>query len=337
MKGQAYTVKAGNLKNLKLTVFDLKDPNQDEVSVEVKAIGLNFADIFAIMGLYSATPKGEFIPGLEYAGVIIKVGSQVNEFKTGDKVMGVIRFGAYTTHLNIDRCYVLPLPQPWTFEEGAAYLVQLLTAFYAIKNLGDIQKGQTVLIHSAVGGVGLWAIQIAKKYQAFAIGTVGSANKVKFAKEQGYDQVIVRSNNFKSDLKQGLEGRELNLIIDCIGGKIFQTGYDLLAPMGRVVVFGSAHYAFTGDSPNYIKLLFKYIRRPKIDPQKMIEKNKGVMGFNLIWIYEKADLMHQLLSEIDQLGLEKPYVGHVYSFEELPHALRFFQTGKNIGKIIIKV
>ena len=107
--------------------------------------------------------------------------------------------------------------------------------------------------------------------------------------------------------------------------------------MGRVVVFGSAHYAFTGDSPNYIKLLFKYIRRPKIDPQKMIEKNKGVLGFNLIWIYDKADLMHQLLSEIDQLGLGKSHVGHVYSFEELPQALRFFQTGKNIGKIIIKV
>jgi len=318
MKGQAYRVKAGNLKNLKLTQFDLEDPNQDEVSVEVKAIGLNFADIFAIMGLYSATPKGEFIPGLEYAGVITKVGSQVKEFKTGDKVMGVIRFGAYTTHLNIDHRYVVPLPQPWTFEEGAAYLVQLLTAYYALKNLGDIQKGQTVLIHSAVGGVGLWALQIAKKYHTYTIGTVGSANKVKFAKEQGYDQVIVRSNNFKSDLKQGLEGRELNLIIDCIGGKIFQTGYDLLASMGRVVVFGSAHYAFTGDSPNYIKLLFKYIRRPKIDPQKMIEKNKGVLGFNLIWIYDKADLMHQLLSEIDQLGLQKPHVGHEYSFEELP-------------------
>ena len=337
MKGRTYKVKAGNLKKLKLAPFDLQEPNQDEVTVEVKAIGLNFADIFAIMGLYSATPKGEFVPGLEYAGVIIKVGSQVNEFKTGDKVMGVIRFGAYTTHLNIDRRYVLPLPQPWTFEEGAAYLVQLLTAFYAIKNLGDIQKGQTVLIHSAVGGVGLWAIQIAKKYQAFTIGTVGSESKVEFAKQQGYDQVIVRGNNFESDLCQKLEGRELNLIIDCIGGKIFQTGYDLLAPMGRVVVFGSAHYAFTGDSPNYIKLLFKYIRRPKIDPQKMIENNKGVLGFNLIWIYEKADLMHQLLSEIDQLGLEKPYVGHVFSFEELPQALRFFQTGKNIGKIIIKV
>ncbi|MCZ6899989.1 MAG: alcohol dehydrogenase catalytic domain-containing protein, partial [Bacteroidetes bacterium] len=156
MKGRAYKVKAGNLKKLKLAPFDLQEPNQDEVTVEVKAIGLNFADIFAIMGLYSATPKGEFIPGLEYAGVIIKVGSQVNEFKTGDKVMGVIRFGAYTTHLNIDRRYVLPLPQLWTFEEGAAYLVQLLTAYYALKNLGDIQKGQTVLIHSAVGGVGLW-------------------------------------------------------------------------------------------------------------------------------------------------------------------------------------
>ena len=161
MERIAFKGKAGNLKNLRQVKEDLEDPAELELQVEVKAIGLNFADIFAIMGLYSATPKGPFIPGLEYSGIVIKVGSKVDTFKPGDRVMGVSRFGAYTTHINSDYRYLSVIPGAWSYEEGAAYLVQVLTAYYALVVLGSLQKGQTVLIHSAAGGVGLWAQQIA--------------------------------------------------------------------------------------------------------------------------------------------------------------------------------
>ncbi|MFM8487191.1 MAG: alcohol dehydrogenase catalytic domain-containing protein, partial [Bacteroidota bacterium] len=120
----------------------------------------NFADVFAIWGLYGATPEGSFTPGLEYAGVVERVGSDISHLKPGDRVMGVTRFGAYTTHLNIDARYAIPLPQGWNFEQGAAYLVQTLTAYYGMVHLGAMQKNQAVLIHSAAGGVGLQAVQI---------------------------------------------------------------------------------------------------------------------------------------------------------------------------------
>jgi alcohol dehydrogenase len=102
--------KAGSINNIKLTEESLPEPSSNEVTVEVKAIGLNFADLFAIQGLYSATPKGTFIPGLEYSGIILRKGGNVNNFSVGDKVIGAIRFGAYTTHLNIDQKYILHLP-----------------------------------------------------------------------------------------------------------------------------------------------------------------------------------------------------------------------------------
>src|SRR5688500_16645580 len=107
---QVYRVpKAGSIKNLKRLIEVLEPPGADEVTVRVKAIGLNFADIFAIQGLYSATPKGSFIPGLEFAGEIIAVGAAVPEWQVGDKVMGVTRFGGYVSHINSHHRYVIPL------------------------------------------------------------------------------------------------------------------------------------------------------------------------------------------------------------------------------------
>lgn len=337
MKRRAYKLKAGNVKHLKVREEDLADPADNEVTIAIKTIGLNFADLFAIWGLYSATPKGEFVPGLEYAGIVEKIGKNVTNVKEGDQIMGITRFGAYASHLNIDSRYVLPLPASWNFEEGAAYLVQVLTAHYGLLHLGNLQKEQTVLIHSAAGGVGILANRIAKKYDAFTIGTVGSPAKVDFLKKEGYDRTIVRSSNFGNDLKSSLGDRDLNLIMECIGGKVLSEGYKQLAPQGRMIVYGSARYATPGNRPNYFKLIYQFLTRPKIDPQGMTNLNTAVLGFNLIWLYEKAELMHEILKEIEVLQIEKPHIGHRFTFEELPDALKLFQSGKTIGKVVINL
>jgi NADPH:quinone reductase-like Zn-dependent oxidoreductase len=336
MKRRLYRIdKAGSIDDLKLREDELPVPGDLEVTVEVKAVGLNFADIFAIQGLYKAAPKENFVPGLEYSGVIIRVGKMVKNLKVGDRVMGVTRFGAYVSHLNIDSQYVFPLHDDWSFEEGAGFLVQVLTAYYGLVYLGALEKEATILIHSAAGGVGIWANRIAKNYGAFTIGTIGSEKKIDFCKQEGYDEVIVRSENFEDDLKKSLKGRSLNLIMDCIGGTIFKTGYRLLAPQGRVVVYGSARYTTQGSKPNFLKLALMYWRRPKVDPQTMINFNKSIMGFNLIYLYEKAGLMEKLLKEMNELQLDKPVVGHTYPFEKLHEAIYFFQTGKTVGKVVL--
>ncbi|HKK79214.1 MAG TPA: zinc-binding dehydrogenase [Phaeodactylibacter sp.] len=337
MQRTAYRLKAGSLANMQATEEDLPPPAAGEVTVAVRAIGLNFADIFAIWGLYGATPEGSFIPGLEYAGEVAAVGEEVESVQVGDRIMGVTRFGAYASHLNIDARYVIPLPAGWSYEEGSAYLVQVLTAYYGLKQLGAIQHGQTALIHSAAGGVGIWANRIAKQYGAYTIGSVGSAHKLDFLRQEGYDEGIVRSRHFGRDLKQALGDRELHLIMECIGGKILEQGYEILAPQGRMIVYGSARYGSVGNRPNYLKLLYYYLTRPKIDPQKMPEHNKSVMGFNLIWLYHRAELMHQLLGELSELDLGKPHVGHTFEFQALKDAILKFQTGKTIGKVVVTV
>jgi len=336
---RAYKIipKAGNMDHLKLIQETLEPPLGEEICIKVKSIGLNFADIFAIFGLYSATPKGSFIPGLEYSGDVLSVGEKVKNFKSGDKVMGVTRFGGYSDHLNIDENYVSHLPEGWTYDEGAAFIIQAFTAYYALVVLGDIKKGNTVLIHSAAGGVGILANRIAKKFDAYTIGSIGSDRKVDLLNKEGYDDYIIRSNNFREDLRRKLGDKELNIILECIGGQIFKDGFRLLATEGRMVVYGSANYATPGKKPNYLRLIRQYWKRPRLDPTRMIEWNKSVMAFNLIHLYDKKHYFNHYLSELTELDIGKPHIGETYSFSELIKAVRFFQTGNTVGKVIIQV
>ena len=329
--------KAGSIDNLKLVEEPINDPESNEVQIEVKAIGFNFADIFAMFGLYGATPKGSFIPGLEFSGIVTKVGEDVKGIKEGREVMGVTKFGGYTSHLNLDSRYVIPLPSEWNFEEGAAYLVQVLTAYYALIELGDIKKGATVLVQSAAGGVGIWTNRIAKLFDAYTIGCVGSTSKLDLLEKEGYDHGFVRGKAFRSDLKTVLGDRELNIVMECVGGKVLKDSYVTMAPEGRMIVYGSARYAQPGVKPNYIKLLWQFYKRPMLDPQEMIEQNKSVMGFNLIYLYENANLLQEILGELNKMDLGKPYVGHIFEFENLMDAVRLFQTGQTTGKVVVNV
>jgi alcohol dehydrogenase len=333
---QFYLVKkVGSLRNLRLTQSEIPVLEKGKVLVAVKSVGLNYADIFAIMGLYSATPEVPFIPGLEFCGEVLA--SDAPAFTQGQKVIGVTRFGGYDSHIVADPDYLFPLPTGWTYEEGAAFPVQTLTAYYALRSLGDLKQGQTVLIHSAAGGVGLQANRIAKKYNAYTIGVVGSAAKLDLLKKEGFDQSIVRGKYFKDDLQKALQGRPLQLVLETTGGRYFYDSYNLLAPMGRLIAYGSAQFTPSSHRPNYISLLFKYLLRPRVDPLTMIQSNKSVMAFNLIWIYHEKEQMKEMLSEIDKLELPPPVVGHRFDFSQMDEALRLFQSGKTTGKLVLNI
>ncbi len=337
MKIQRYTVQPGSLKNLQLIDDTLAPPAAGEVQVAVKAVGLNFADVFAIWGLYKAAPKETFTPGLEYAGEIVAVGKGVTEFKTGDRVMGITRFGGYTTGINIGAQYVVAIPADWTYATGAAFLVQSLTAYYGLFNLGNLQEGQNLLIHSIAGGVGLQALKIAKAKNCFVVGTVGHAGKIELAKANGCDQVLVRGKNFEQELHEALGDRPLNLVYDTIGGRYFSIPWKMLAPMGRMIVVGSSRYATVGNRPNVLNLLRHFLTRPKIDPQSLPEQNRGLFGFNLIYLYQSIELMPPMLADMQSMQLSPPHVGHVFSFTEMREAILLFQSGKTQGKVVLEV
>jgi len=331
--------KAGSINNLKLIMENLLNPADNELTVHVRAIGLNFADVFCIQGLYKAAPKENLIPGLEFSGVVINKGKNVTEFNIGEKVIGITKFGAFSTHINLHRDYLIKLPIDWSFEEGSSFVVQALTAYYAIKELGNIQDNQTVLIHSIAGGVGIYANRIAKKknYNCITIGTIGSENKISYIKDENVDHILVRDSNFISNLKKILGSKQIDLILESLLGNHFKHTFKMLAPQGRVIVYGASNFATHSNFPNYFQLAYRFFKRPQIDTLRLIEQNRSVMGFNLIWLYDKKEYLRKLLNELIELNLTKPSIGEVYEFNDLVSAIRKFQSGKTVGKVVIKV
>ena len=365
MRRQCYRLEAGSRDRLTPTTETLAAPAAGEIQVTVRAIGLNFADVFSVWGLYSATPEGAFVPGLEFSGEVVALGAGVETHAVGDEVYGVTRFGAYATALNIDARYAFPLPQNWQHAEAAAYPVQALTAYYGLRSLGNLQPGHTVLVHSAAGGVGVWAGRICRHYGAMAVGTVGRRDKVAFAKTEGYAEVLVRGdlNRLKGRLRDAgryVRGETVlsgdgafgplatatavassepvyDLVMEPTGGRVLADSFALLRPEGRMIVYGSAHFASPAATPNKLRLLYKYLRRPRLDPQAMIAENKGVLAFNLIWLYEQTEKMTRLLGELDALQLGRPYVGERFGFGELPMAVAALQGGGTVGKVVVEV
>lgn len=338
MKRKIYLQKkAGSLKNLILKEDILTENRENEVTVEVKSIGLNFADIFAIKGLYSATPKGEFIPGLEYSGVVIRKEKKVNGIEIGDRVMGASKFGSYASHLNIDYRYTRKLKDSWTFEDGASFLVQALTAFYALVILGSIKENRVVLIHSAAGGVGIWANRIAQKFNAFTVGTLGNISKANIIKDENYGALFERNKNFKIEIDKILNGKKPDIILDPVGGRYFKEGYEILNQGGRLITYGSANFNVGRNRPDYLKVLLKYLTRPKIDPMQMINRNKSVMGFNLIYLWDRIEEMGRYTDELIAMDLGKPKIDSVHRFENLKDALYYFQEGRSTGKIVVSI
>jgi NADPH:quinone reductase-like Zn-dependent oxidoreductase len=180
MKRQVWALpKTGHLSQLQLEEEQLPNGLEcNRVRVDVKAIGLNFADVFQVLGFYSAIPSGKFIPGLEFAGTIVESNSP--KFKQGDRVMGVTRFGAFATIIDVNDDYILHMPENWSFAQGSGFLVQALTAWFGLQQLARIldKPNSTVLIHSAAGGVGYLSLKLlATMPQVNIVGTVGSSSK----------------------------------------------------------------------------------------------------------------------------------------------------------------
>jgi alcohol dehydrogenase len=326
------TPKAGAIQRLVLVEESLPQLNDDEIQVDVKAVGLNFADIFAITGLYSATPEGSFIPGLEYSGVVTKVGRECKKFKQGDRIMAVSRFGGYASKINSKEAYLVLLPDDWSFAQGAAYLTQTLTAWYALNDLGNMKVGQDVLIQSAAGGVGLQAMKLVRALGGNPTGTVSSQKKVDFLAGLGFES-WVREPSFKAQLMA--KKKTFDLVLDAIGGEVQQASFNALNPMGRLVVFGAAEFTPGKNRPNYLTAAWKFLRRPKYDVMDMISENRSVMAFNLIWLWDQVELMQVLLHKMMAVEITPPYVGHVFSFDDAHAAIDCLRSGKTIGKVVL--
>lgn len=326
---------------LRIREESVPDLEPNDILIQVKAVGLNFADVFERLGLYAAAPKAPFVPGFEVAGVVDEVGGQVKKYKPGQKVFGVTRFGGYKSYVKIEQNLVRLLPKRFSFEEGAGFPTTYLTAYHGLINLGHIKEGEKVLIHAAAGGVGTAAIQLAKIFKADIYATCGSEDKRAFLNNMGVFHVInYRQQDFAKEIRRLNQGGGVDLVLDSVGGSTFRKGYDLLNPMGRLVIFGLGSMMPSGRRPNWLKLAYQYVTLPRFNPFKMMPDNKTIAAFHLAYMFDHADALNtafeQLLTWANR-GKLRPVIGETFSFEQAAEAHDYLQSRKSIGKVILRL
>jgi len=338
--------RAGSLNRLRQHDETLPEPGLQEARIRVEAVGLNFADLFAAQGLYSATPAGAFVPGLECAGTIdaLGPGAETAGLVRGDRVIVLTRFGAYATALNIPVAYLHRAPPSWSAEQCAAWPVQGLTAWYGLVPLGNVQRGAVVLVQSAAGGVGLLALDILESLGARVLAVVGRAEKRDYLVAQrglAPEAVVLRrSRGFGPQLDAALSAigaAGLDCVLDAVFGAAFQPAFARLRPEGRYVLYGAASFMSHGARPNYLKLALDYLKRPRLDPLAMISANRSCLAFNLIWLWEHAGRLPAAYAELERLTPRPPHVGEILPFDAAPQALRLLQGGGTIGKVVLRV
>jgi synaptic vesicle membrane protein VAT-1 len=335
---QVWITRVGPPEVLQLREAPDPAPKPGEVQIRVRAIGVNFADIMARLGLYPDAPKLPAVVGYEVAGDIAAVGEGAAR-SVGEKVFAITRFGGYSDVVCVPAAQAIPLPEGMSYEEGAAIPVNYLTAYQMLIQTGSVKSGERVLVHSAAGGVGLASIDLCKIYGAEIIGTA-SASKHALLRERGAAHLIdYNTQDYEAEVKRLTSGRGVHIVLDAMGGEHWKKGYRCLAPTGRLVMFGLSNAA-TGKNRSILSLLKTLLRTPlfSFPPPRLINDNKALVGVNLGHMWDENELLTAWLGQLlawYREGKIHPTVGARFPLAEAAAAHHYIQDRKNIGKVVL--
>lgn len=310
-----------------LVVEEIKSPEikKNEVLLDVHAAGINFPDTLIIEGKYQFKPPFPFSPGGEASGVISAVGEKVSHLKVGDRVMALTGWGSCAEQVAVPAYNVLPMPDAMDFDTAAAFSMTYGTAIHALKQRGALQEGETLLVLGASGGVGLAAVEIGKAMGARVIAAASSAEKLEVARQAGADELInYQTDDVRERLKTLTKGQGVDVIIDPVGGDLFETVFRSIAWNGRMLVIGFASGTI-----------------PSLPANLPLLKGAAVLG--VFWgafaqrqPQDNVDNFQQLFAWYAQ-GKLKPLVSQTFSLEDTAEAINTLAARKAVGKLVIKV
>lgn len=334
---QVVTTRNGGVEVLEVQTAPDPKAGPGEVVINVRAAGLNFADILARQGLYPDGPKKPCVMGYEVAGVIEEVGEGVNRDMLGKAVVAMTRFRGQAEKVAVGANQVFEKPEALSFGQAAAIPVNYLTAYALLVVMGGLRKSESVLIHNAGGGVGLAALDIAKNIGATTYGTA-SPGKHQFLRDRGLDYPIdYRNQDWLPVLKQLTNGRGVELVIDPIGGGHWKKSYAALRTTGRLGMFGVSTASANGLKGK-LKLIKAALQMPRFHPLGLLNKNRGVFGLNLGHMWHEPEKVEEWVQAIMagvSEGWIRPYVDKAFSFEQAGEAHSYIESRKNLGKVVL--
>lgn len=298
----------------------------DEVLVAVKATAVNRADLLQARGLYPPPPGDSCILGLEAAGEIVAVGEKVFAWAPGDRVCALTPGGGYATLVAIPQDWLIPLPEDWSYTQGAAVPEVWLTADTNLFQEGGLQEGQTVLIHAGASGVGTAAIQLAKAAGARVAVTAGSGAKRAICRDLGADITIdYKADQFKAVIAERTGGAGVDLVLDCVGGPYLEDHIHLLKPYGRLVNIG-----LLGGNSGLLDMAAVLIKSLTIKGTRLRARSKNEKGRITLAF---RDRFWPLLVA----GKLRPIVDRVYPITQADAAHAFVKANRNSGKVVLEV
>jgi len=319
----------GGPDKLKYTDISIGDPKPDEISIRVKAAGVNFPDTLIIRDLYQIKPPRPFAPGGEIAGIIETIGKNVTNLSIGDRVLAVPGYGGFVTHINVPAFNAVKIPDEMPFEDAACFIFTYGTSHYALRDRAAIKAGETLLVLGASGGVGVAAIEIAKALGARVIAAVSSKEKAQFCKSVGADETIIYPKNMDKDAQKELSAnikkssgkKGIDVVYDAVGGNYAEPCIRAMAWNGRFLVVGF---------PAGI---------PKVPLNLALLKSCQIIGvfwgaFTMRNPKQHQENLQELFNMYKNKKI-KPKITASFSLKEAAKALSSIEKRKSLGKVVL--
>ncbi|XP_063243054.1 synaptic vesicle membrane protein VAT-1 homolog [Bacillus rossius redtenbacheri] len=331
----------GSYNKIKVQPWPLPaGPGEDEVELQVVACGLNFADVYTRQGLLrDRSPP--FVMGMECAGKVTVVGSRVTNIQVGDRVLCYQHTGGLHREIVIvpsSNCFVLP--EVMSYEEGASFAANYLTAYFSVLDIGNLRPGQSVLVHSCAGGVGWAATQLALSVgPGVTVFGTASAQKHEAAHANGVTHTLLR-DSYAQELRE-LSPDGVDVVVDSVGSSNFTVSQDLLKPLGRVVLIGSSSMITNDQKLSLWSMLKAWWTTKNVSPTDLIMKNRVAAGLHLGQLVEKDPVRVRQavkhLFELYQQGKIRPKIDSQWPLDKVVEATKVLAERRNVGKVLLTI
>ncbi|XP_076333194.1 synaptic vesicle membrane protein VAT-1 homolog-like isoform X2 [Tachypleus tridentatus] len=328
----------GGLKSVKIVKKPQPSVGEGEVLIRVRACGLNFLDVMVRQGVIDSPPKTPFILGFECAGEVEGIGEGVSDIKIGDRVAALTEYKAWAELTSVPAKYVYPLPPGMEFQDAAAMLMNYVVAYIILFDVGNLRSGQSVLVHSAGGGVGLAVSQLCKTVPEVTL--IGTASKHKHDSiKESFTHLLDHSVDYVHEIKK-ISPEGVDIVLDCLYGDDANKGYNLVKPLGHYILYGSANIV-TGETKSFFSVAKSWWQVDKVNPMKLFDENRSMSGFQLHHLlYQQGahEYVHGVVNKVFKMwtdGQIKPVLDSTWAFEDVPEAMQKLHDRKNVGKITL--
>ncbi len=327
----------GSQKVLKISDQPEPHPQNGEVRISLNYAGINFAEILSRRGLYSWAPKRPYILGMEGTGVIDRIGEGVESSRLGQRVIVATQYGCYSEKIVVPSWQALPALSYLTTKENAAFLVNYMTAWIGLIEIGRLKPDESVLISAAAGGVGTAAVQIASSLGCPVYGLAGSDEKLSLIEKLGAKKAFnYRNENWWKEINKSVDG--VDVVLEMVGGDIYNKSFNLLNPFGRLIVAGYASLDLKWWNPLSWWRSWRGI--PRVNIMDMAIKSAGVMATHLGYLLKENEKMLEIFNRLSTFTTEreiKPLVGKIFPLEKTDEAHAYIESRKSTGKVLLKI